>query len=347
MNQRIMKKRPSYFIFAIPAILFAVLLSSCKKDEVEPNLPPEIHDVYYLTDRLEPLELANYAEWILIRGANLKTTREVIFNTVRAADSLIYADDTSVTVKIPTVLPDPANNPVTVTTQYGSVTYNFKILQPAPLFTDFSPIAGDAGDVVTLSGNYFDGVERVMFGDQAAEIVSSTKTELKVKVPAGFQFGPITIETPSGSVTSEKVFGFQYLLFGDALASGWWSGPWGGSHVLNTEKVRRGTSSIKYEATGTWGGAKWGKNAPDLNLNGFSGFKVSLLGGTGTTGKKVKIYLNSLSDKGYEILLKENEWQDFQIPLTNLGNPATLNTVTLQEFSGHMSDFYIDDVGFY
>lgn len=342
-----MKKRFFYLVACVSVMFITLLLNGCTKEQHEPALPPEINSVYYLADRMEALESANYAEWILIKGAHLKTTKEVVFNTVAAADSLIYADDTSITVKIPVTLPDPTNNPITVTTEYGSVTYDFKILQPAPLFTSFLPIAGDPGDVITLQGNYFDGVEAVLFGDKVAEVVSGTKTELKVKVPDGFEFGRITIKTPSGSVTADKIFGFQYLLIGDALASGWWSGPWGGTQAFTTDKARRGSSSVKYTATGTWGGAKWGKNAPDLSMSGYSGFKVSLLGGPGTTGKKIKIYLNGLTGNGYEVLLKEDEWQDFQIPLINLGNPAAINTVTLQEFSGNQSDFYIDDVGFY
>lgn len=327
-------------------VLFAI--TGCKKESViEVDGPPLIKSVSYLTDRSDALSSVNYGEWILIKGENLRTTFKVDFNTILAADSLIYADDSSITVKIPVTLPDPANNPITITTKYGSVTYNFKILQPAPLFTSFTPVGGDEGEVVTLYGNYFDGVESVKFGSMTASIVSSSKTELKVKVPAGFSFGYLTIITPSGSITSEKVFGFQYLLFGDAAASGWWAGPWGGTGTASTEQIRRGTHSLKFTATGTWGGLKYGKNAPDLDMTGYTGFKVSLYGGPGTDNKKVKVIINGVSGKGYEVLLKDGVWQDFQIPFSNLGDPAAINTVTLQEFSGNKSDFYADDIGFY
>lgn len=342
-----MKKSLSQFHFAIRTVALILLIAGCRKEEAKTGFPPEIHNIYYLENRTDPKAAVNYSEWILIKGAHLKTTKEVIFNTISAPDSLIYADDTSITVKIPVTLPDPANNPITVNTAFGSVTHAFRILQPAPLFTSFTPAAGEAGDIVTLHGNYFDGVESVRFGDQDAEIVSGSKTELKVKVPERFQFGKVTITTPSGEATSTKVFGFQYLLMGDELTAGWWSGPWGGTQAVTTEKARRGTSSVKYTATGTWGGAKWGKNAPDLSMNGYSGFKFSILGGAGTTGKKVKIYFNGVTDKGYELLLNEDAWQDIQIPLINLGSPAAINTLTVQEFSGNKSDFYMDDIGFY
>ncbi|MEO6682261.1 MAG: IPT/TIG domain-containing protein [Ginsengibacter sp.] len=345
-----MKQHKFYpaFLMQIVVILMVIFaVSGCKKETVKVDGPPSIKSVSYLTDRQNVLPSVNYGEWILIKGQNLKTTFKVDFNNILAADSLYYADDSSITVKIPPTLPDPANNPITVTTKYGSVTYNFKILQPKPIFNFFSPVGGDAGETITLSGDYFDGLEGVKFGNMTATIVSKTKTEIKVKVPAGFTFGNITITTPSGSVTSPKVFGFQYLLFGDAAASGWWSGPWGGSTASSTEQVRRGTHSLKFTASGGWGGAKYGKNYPDLDMTGYTGFKVSLYGGPGTDKKKVKVIMNGVGGKGYEVLLKEGAWVDFQIPFSNLGNPAAINTVTLQEFSGNKSDFYIDDMGFY
>ncbi len=323
------------------------LMAGCKKESTQTGLPPLIKSVSYLTDRNHSLGSVNYGEWILIKGANLSTTNKVDFNTIAAADSLVYADDTSITVKIPSTLPDPANNPITVTTSYGSVTYNFKILQPVPLFTSFSLPAGNAGEVISLFGDYLNGVETVKFGNIEATVVSESKTELKVEVPAGFTFGKITITTPSGSATSDKVFGFQYVLFDDALASGWWSGPWGGSAASSTEQVRRGTHSIKYSATGAWGAAKWGKNAPDLDLEGYTGFKVSLFGAPGSDARKVKIIINGVSGKGYEVKVKEGEWLDVQIPFYNLGNPTYINSVTIQGFSGTKFDFFADDIGFY
>lgn len=329
------------------SILLIFVSTGCQKETTKMDGAPVIQGISYLTQRDTALGSVNYGEWILIKGQNLRTTYQVDFNSVQASDSLIYADDTSVTVKIPPTLPAPADNPITVTTEFGSVTYDFKILQPAPIFTSFNPVAGDAGDVITLTGNYFDGVESVNLKNTSCEIVSNTKTEIKVKVPAGENFGKFTITTPSGSISSESIFGFQYLLFGDETVSGWWSGPWAASVDLSTEQIRRGTHSLKYTAASGWGGAKWGKNAPKLDASGFSGLKVSLYGGPGTDDKKVKIYLNGVSGKGYEVKLKEGEWVDFQISFINLGNPTEISTVTLQEFSGNKSDFYIDDLGFY
>ena len=63
-------------------------------------------------------------------------------NASSFVDQQYYADDSTVTVKIPANLPDPINNPITVTTKYGTATYGFKIMQPAPIITRFNPEAG-------------------------------------------------------------------------------------------------------------------------------------------------------------------------------------------------------------
>lgn len=346
----IMKK---YKIFTNPiasAVLYFVLVSStigCKKETARVNEPPQIFGISYLTERENSLDAVNYGEWILIKGKNLLTTYKVDFNSVPAADSLIYADDTSITVKIPKSLPDPANNPITVTTEYGSVTFNFTILQPPPVLKSFVPIAGEEGDTITLTGNYLNGAESVKLNDMLCSVISSSKDEIKIILPAGKNFGYFTIITPSGNITSEDVFGFQYIVFDDAVASGWWSGPWGATVILSNEQIRRGAQALKYIASGGWGGAKYGKNGIDLDAIEFSGFKVSLYGASGSEGKKVKITINGVSDKGYEVVLKAGQWIDFQIPFTNLGNPTAINTVTLQAFSGDAFNFYIDDMGFY
>ena len=180
-----MKNKQFYpsFLRQISVFFLAIfVITGCKKETVETDRPPLINSVSYLTDRSNALPSVNFGEWILIKGENLKTTFKVDFNTISAADSLIYADDHSITVKIPVTLPDPANNPITVTTKYGSVTFNYKILQPAPIFTSFTPVGGGDDEVVTLNGNYFDGVESVKFGSMTASIVSSTKTDRLITI---------------------------------------------------------------------------------------------------------------------------------------------------------------------
>jgi hypothetical protein len=131
------------------------VLFSCKKENyvdysTKMNaLPPTISAVTDLNNRTLALSSVVYGDWIIIKGQNLGTTSKVEFSNVAAPDSLFSADDTTVTVKIPSNLPDPVNNPIKVTTKYGTAIYNFKILQPAPVINSFTPGAGGAGSAPT------------------------------------------------------------------------------------------------------------------------------------------------------------------------------------------------------
>lgn len=342
-------------------ILLAVLLltvlfqaTSCKKEKQADTSLPELTGVTTLIDRSIALDAVNYGDWIILRGKHLATTYKVDFNSVLAADSLIYADDSTVTVKIPPVLPDPANNPITVTTKYGTATLNFRILQPPPTILGFDPMAGAAGDVVTITGYNFGGVTNVKFGSTEATIISSTKEEIKVNVPAGITTAYIYVTTPSGTVRADYLFGFKYEVFTEALTTGWTYAP---SSVnvtylaTNTTPVKRGVNSLRVRFATAWGYLQLKKTAA-MSTTGYSGVKFSLYAPASFLNKKLRIYLNNSSASGaYTITItKINEWQQFELPFINFGNPANLNYIAFNEFSGTATfprEIYLDDIGLY
>lgn len=341
-----MKKTPSTSIYAVIAVLL-FLLNACKKENLVNTAPPTLTGVSNLTDRNTLLTAVDYGEWISIKGTNLSTTVKVDFNGTLAADSLLYGDDNTVTVKIPAQLSDPINNPITVTTKYGSATLNFQIKQPAPVIIGLDPPAGLPDDVITIKGNYFKGVTSVKFEATDANIVSSTQTEIKVKVPAGFVSGYIFVTTPIGTVKSEKIFGLKATIFDDAVASGWSNTSYSNTYDMNqTAIVRRGTKAIVNNFTVGFGAIRFTKASPALSTTGYSGVKISIYGGAGTAEKKVRISLSPAAST-YTLILTEGTWTDYQIPFTNLGNPSSITAITFQEFSGLKSQIYVDDIGFY
>lgn len=200
---------------------------SCKKENYVKytttfiSNPPLITTVTNLSNRNQNLSSATYGDWIIIKGTNLGTTNKVEFSTIAVNDSLVYADDTTITVKIPTDLPNPENNPITVTTIYGKVVYNFKILQPLPLITSFSPRIGATDTEVTINGNYFLGTTSVKLNNTAVSIVSISKTEIKVKIPASINAGYFYVTTPSGTIKATISYGLSYIIYDDTLANGW------------------------------------------------------------------------------------------------------------------------------
>lgn len=326
-----------------------LIITSCKKESTEGQAAPTISSVINLTDRVTPLSQVNYGAWIIIKGANLATTTKVDFNGTLAADSLLYATDDEVTVKIPSALKDPINNPITVTTKYGSVTYNFKILQPPPLISTFNPAAGGPNDEVTIKGDYFKGVTEVRFDNTVATIVSSTQTEIKVKIPAGVTSGYIYATTPVGTAKSANPFGLKVVIFDDVLGTTgtvWsntsYSSTW---DMAQNVIVRRGTIAIGHKFTVGFGAFRV-RSIPAFTVGTSTMLKISIYGGPGTAGKKVRISLTPAKST-YDLVLNEGVWTDFVIPLVNLGSPTTIDYITFQEFSGLASQIYIDDIGFY
>ena len=340
-------KIPQTVLLLMSSIM--LVFTSCKKGSTENQAAPVISSVINLTDRVNPISQVDYGAWIIIKGANLGTTMKVDFNGTLAADSLLYATDQEVTVKIPSTLKDPINNPITVTTKYGSVTYNFKILQPAPLISSFNPAAGGPGDEITIKGDYFKGVTEVRFDNAVATIVSSTQTEIKAKIPAGVTSGYIYATTPVGTAKSANPFGLKVVIFDDALGlvgTAWSNTSFSATWDMDQNViVRRGTKAIAHKYTVGFGAFRV-RSIPAFTVTGVTMLKISIYGGPGTAGKKVRISLTPAKST-YDLVLSEGVWTDFVIPLTNLGNPTTIDYITFQEFSGLASQIYIDDIGFY
>lgn len=345
-----MNMKRSLFIspLALCAMLF-LLLGACKKDKVVDTAPPTLSAVTNLTDRNTALTSIGYGEWIVIKGTNLSTTYKVDFNGTLAKDSLIYGDDNTITVKIPAQLTDPINNPITVTTKYGTATLNFQIKQPPPTITGFDPAAGNPGDDMTINGNYFKGVTGVTINGANATVVSSTQTEIKVKVPTGVTYGAVVVTTPVGTVTTDKTFGLKHFIFDDALRNVWTNTSYSFTSLdlANSEIVRRGTTSIKVVHK-AFSAVRF-RLVAKLPMAGYAFVKLSMYGGAGTQGKKVRVSSSNLgvTSGTYDVILNEGKWTEYQIPLINIGNPATIEYLTFQEFSGFASTIYIDDVGFY
>ncbi|MES2417708.1 MAG: IPT/TIG domain-containing protein [Bacteroidota bacterium] len=326
--------------------IFMLFAASCKKEDSGNAAPPLINSVSNLTERATMLTQVDYGAWIIIKGTNLATTSKVDFNGTLAADSLVYASDTEITVKIPSTLKDPINNPITVTTKYGSVTYNFKILQPPPFISGFDPAAGGPNDVVTIKGDYFKGVTEVKFDNAVATIVSSTQTEIKVKIPAGVTSGYIYATTPVGIAKSADPFGLKVFIFDDGLGAGWSNTSYSSTWDMDQSViVRRGTKAIGHKYSVGFGAARF-RSIPTFNTSGYSMLKISIYGGPGTEGKKVRISLTPAKST-YTLILSEGVWTDYVVPLINLGSPTAIDYITFQEFSGIASQIYIDDVGFY
>jgi hypothetical protein len=303
-----------------------------------------------------------------IIGTNLQTTTSVSFNGYSVYFNPTLVTNTSIIVKIPDETPWlNGDNKLVVTTKYGTASIDFTVLQPAPAIKGLSQFAGNPGDTVTITGTVLDNASVVKFGAATAKIVSTTSTALKVIVPAN-ALGVTSVTTPGGSASGPYAsyngvvppiaipFGFKSLLYEDAVPSdgftfgfiGW------NANTQSTEVVKRGPYSIRVDYTGNYAGYAVG-SGPGIDLTGVTYVKFSIYGGSaGTEGKVIKVALNDFDHRQVSIILHENVWSTYVIPLKLFqdasapGTPTTLSYLGFQELSASAPEtIFLDDIGVY
>ena len=144
-----------------------------------------------------------------VTGGHFVFTSVVRFGIQALATTFI--DNEHLSAVIPaTLLAEPATVPVTVFNPIpgggSSAAINFVVVPAGPRIGSISPISGEPGTLVTLSGSGFDPVlsnNAVRFpGNVAASVLSGSANQLVVPVPPNAQSGPITVTTPKGEAVS-------------------------------------------------------------------------------------------------------------------------------------------------
>jgi hypothetical protein len=378
-----MKKFLKTYLKAIwvAPIMMMFLFFSCKKDQNEggkgaptierlrllaklDTLKAVVHRVdlnnnnIYDDTRLSPFDSTAKSGALnttyAIIGTNLKTTKTISINGKEVYFNPTLVTDQSVLVNTGDLTPygPGKTDELILTTKYGSVTYKFPIKQPAPNILSFAPLAAGAGDIITINGTIFENLIGVKFGTTPAEIVGTpTKTEIKVKVPAGIVQAFIFVETAGGVSKSVGSFGFKRVVFDDLYATSWSSTGYNSATTEVSSPVKRGTKALRCDFIGGYGAYRAGYNGAKIDVAalGLTALKISIYGGPGSEGKKINISLNNNYDSANRVLviLKEGAYTDFTIPLNKLGSFTSINEIILQEYSGFApSTIYIDDIGF-
>ncbi len=287
---------------------------------------------------------------VTINGINLDIVSEVKFGNKPAAS--FSATKTRILVNIPSEA-EGGDQLITVTSAStgGSDTASFNV-NIAPQVFSIAPASAVAGDLITVTGARFSGATEVKLGTTPVIYTVMSATEITFTVPAGASSGAVTVTTPAGTVTSSSaltilVAGLAFPIYDEALSgnwNGWLGGGWGGNKDLaNTTPVHNGSFSIKIDYAGGWGSPLQlgGANIP---FGSYTTFKLSVYGGPGTTGKKIKIVFNESG--GYELTLgTEGQWNDYAISISNITSATSLTAIWLQEFTGTDYTIYVDDMG--
>jgi len=221
---------------------------------------------------------------------------------------------------------------------------------PAPVIEGVSNASPAPGEDIIIKGLNFVQVQTVNFDDKVVTFKVLSKTEIQVTVPVDYGSNAlVTVRTVYG-VSNIATLGVRYLLYGDnfsGVASPVWNGGWGGTQDFqNTERVNRGTYSIKRTNNEGWTGMSIGFNS--INVADYGYLKISVF-----PIKTTRLFFSIKSDlpwaTGFSVEVKAGEWNNLSIPFSDLKADQigeTINSLNIQEYSGEPGIVYFDDIGF-
>lgn len=221
---------------------------------------------------------------------------------------------------------------------------------PAPVIEGVSKTSPAPGEDIIIKGSHFVQVRTVKFDNKVVEFKVLSKTEIQVTVPASYGSNAlVTVQTVYGT-SNIATLGVKYLLYGDdfsGVVTPVWDGGWGGTQdYQNTERVNRGTYSIKRTNNEGWTGISIGFNA--INVADYAYLKISVF-----PIKTTRLFFSIKSDlpwaTGFSIEVKAGEWNNLSIPFSDLKADQigqTINSLNIQEYSGEPGIVYFDDIGF-
>ncbi len=332
-------------LFTIASI-FGGLLSSCSNDNSSSSSTKlAITSVSKaVAGTLAPATQGFANNMYIIQGTGLLSTQKIYFNGTDTYFNPTLVTDNSifVTIDINTPYADVPNE-LKIVTKNGTIIYPFVVAPPAPvLLYGFNPVNANAGDIITIYGNFFLN-PIVTIGTTAVPVISSTLTEIKVAIPANSNDKYITVTSISGSVVSTDAIGsalYDDVLQGDA-GHNLWSGGDTFDTAFTTDRTQ-GLNSIKF-IFGGWNGADMQFTTRDVSK--YKAFRVKVKSISTNANASIKFVFGGWA---YQIIKPfTTEWTYIEIPFSDIGNPTTWNQLTLQEsgnFGGNTILF--DDMGF-
>ena len=162
---------------------------------------------------------------------------------------------------------------IAVLSNYDSKVSFFKTSPPptitVPVISDFSPVSGPVGALITVSGFNFNAVpanNTVYFGAVKATVTGGSTTRLTVRVPAGATYRPITVLNTATGLTGYAAGSFTTTFtnpYGDVVPSSFYQ-----------PKVDFGAGTVPYALAA---GDLDGDGKPDLVTVNSSANTLSIL----------------------------------------------------------------------
>lgn len=245
-------------LLIFPASLIGV--SGCSKDDDKPNNgTPAVHYIRSTDPALSDSLLVGsfMGSLIAIVGENLGNTKQLWFNDQQATLNPTYITDKTILVNVPSTVPTEVTDKMRFVFGDGSeLFYDFKVNVPAPVVSGIKCEYVPDGETAVLYGDFFFEPMKVIFpGEVEAQIVSISKTEVQVTVPAGAGSGPLTVQTNFGKVKSKFYFrdNRNILLDYDAKLHETWTAPIANpASNPDPAPVSGGYAYFKHAADGAW-----------------------------------------------------------------------------------------------
>jgi hypothetical protein len=115
------------------------------------------------------------------------------------------------------------------------------VVPPQPIIIGFSPMSGQEGTSVTITGTNLANATLVKFGNTIATIISNSDTQIVMTVPAGATTGKISVTTSGGTALSSNDF-----IIGAGIGSFTPSSGPAGTIVTITGAGFTGVTSVKF-----------------------------------------------------------------------------------------------------
>lgn len=292
---------------------------------------------------------------ITLKGEYLNWVREVHFAKSGVVKTFESQSLNELVVKVPM---EAETGPLTIFysgTKAESLKTEEILEVSLPKITSFGPVPAKRDENLTIYGSDLDLVKGVIFkGMTSADTVfiSQNQEQIVIAIPAGANKGKISVMAFSGIIVeSEESLAFvgdlpelpalAYTFYEDGLQNNWQNWGWGSTADFgNADNVRQGTKAAKLNFTGSWGALKFANSS--VKLADYAELTFSIFGGPGTNGKTFNMSAND--GKSYAVAIKEGEWTEYKIKFSEIGSPASINTLMFQE-TGWKGIVYFDHIG--
>lgn len=178
-------------------------------------------DAFVATDGLPEVDYVRYAdqdvvitqafmeEAVCLVGENLRSINQLWFNDQQAVLNTSYMTDNTLVVNVPKNMAVVQTDKIyMITAAKDTVTYDFRVLAPAPVVKSMTNEYAAVGETVTITGQYF--ISPITIEMQGAVVEESamtlTETTATFAIPEGAQPGVIKVITASGTTAAP----FQY-----------------------------------------------------------------------------------------------------------------------------------------